>query len=108
MSLAKMLRMNQLFAFYQELLTDKQQQMLKLYYEEDHSLAEIADYFEVSRQAVHDNLKRGEKAIEDYEAKLKLNERRIKRTELHEALLAHINLNEESQQLIQALMEMDQ
>lgn len=108
MSLAKMLRMNQLFAFYQELLTDKQQQMLKLYYEEDHSLAEIADHFEVSRQAVHDNLKRGEKALEDYEAKLKLNERRIQRTELHEALLTHINLNEESQRLIQALMEMDQ
>lgn len=76
MAIHKTLRMNQLFDFYQALLTQKQQQMLELYYEEDLSLAEIAEHYAISRQAVHDNIRRGEKALEDYEAKLELLTRR--------------------------------
>lgn len=79
MSIAKTIRMNQLFAFYQSLLTQKQQQMLELYYEEDYSLAEIATYYQISRQAVHDNLKRAENLLEDYETKLQLLARRQQR-----------------------------
>ena len=44
MDLAKVMRVNQLLGFYGGLLTDKQQAMLGLYYEEDFSLAEIADH----------------------------------------------------------------
>jgi len=61
-----------LFDFYGKLLTKKQQEMLALYYEQDLSLGEIAEEFEVSRQAIHDIIKRSEKILEDYEEKLGL------------------------------------
>ncbi|HJF17416.1 MAG TPA: helix-turn-helix domain-containing protein, partial [Globicatella sulfidifaciens] len=65
-----MVRMNMLFSYYQSLLTKKQQQMLALYYEEDYSLGEIAEHYQISRQAVYDTIKRSEKALEQYEANL--------------------------------------
>ena len=40
---------------------------IELYYADDYSLAEIAEEFGVSRQAVYDNIKRTEKILEDYE-----------------------------------------
>lgn len=53
--LVKTLRMNYLFDFYQSLLTNKQKNYLELFYLQDYSLSEIADTFEVSRQAVYDS-----------------------------------------------------
>jgi predicted DNA-binding protein YlxM (UPF0122 family) len=55
---------------YGALLTDKQEEMLRLFYNEDFSLAEIAEEFSVSRQAVRDAVKRGEEALLEYEQKL--------------------------------------
>ena len=52
---------------YGDLLTDKQNQYISLYYEEDLSLSEIADDLHVSRNAVYDNLKRAIKLMEKYE-----------------------------------------
>ena len=45
---------------------------MSLYYLDDYSLGEIADEYEVSRQAVYDNIKRTEAMLEEYEAKLLL------------------------------------
>ena len=45
MELEKTLKMNQLFSFYGELLTSKQKQYMSDYYEEDYTLAEIADNY---------------------------------------------------------------
>jgi predicted DNA-binding protein YlxM (UPF0122 family) len=70
--LGKIERMAMLFDFYGKLLTDKQQEILKLHYEQDFSLGEIADEYKVTRQAIHDILKRGEKLLEEYEEKLRL------------------------------------
>ena len=64
--------MNTLFEFYGDLLTSKQKGYLSLYYGDDYSLGEIAEDFEVSRQAVYDNIKRTEKILTDYEEKLQL------------------------------------
>jgi len=56
--------------YYGVLLTKKQEEMLKLFYNEDFSLAEIAEDFKVSRQAVRDAIKRGEGALVEFENKL--------------------------------------
>ena len=70
--LEKTTRINMLFAFYQPLLTAKQSEYMTLYYEDDYSLGEIAEEYEISRQAVYDNIKRTVKILETYEEKLGL------------------------------------
>jgi len=70
--LEKTTRINYLFDFYQALLTPKQRSYMSLYYLDDLSLGEIADEYEVSRQAVYDNIKRTEAMLEEYEEKLQL------------------------------------
>ena len=73
--LEKTTRMNFLFDFYQALLTEKQRSYMELYYLDDHSLGEIAESYEVSRQAVYDNIRRTEAMLEEYEDKLRLLEK---------------------------------
>jgi len=66
---------NLLFDFYGKLLTKRQKEVMELYYEENLSLSEIADEFQISRQGVHDALKNAEKALKGYEEKLGLLEK---------------------------------
>jgi uncharacterized protein len=80
--LEKTLRMNYLYDFYQSLLTTKQRQYMHLYYLDDWSLGEIAEEFEISRQAVYDNIKRTENMLEEYEEKLSLFSRFEERSKL--------------------------
>lgn len=68
----KIARMALLYDFYGNLLTEKQKEYIELYYNNDLSMGEIAEELAVSRQAVHDNLKRAEKSLEEYETKLGL------------------------------------
>ncbi|MDQ0217107.1 putative DNA-binding protein [Peribacillus cavernae] len=68
--LEKTTRINYLYDFYQSLLTEKQKSYMSLYYLDDYSLGEIAEEYEISRQAVYDNIKRTEAMLEEYEAKL--------------------------------------
>ncbi|MBM7659391.1 putative DNA-binding protein YlxM (UPF0122 family) [Bacillus mesophilus] len=77
--LEKTTRMNLLFDFYQSLLTPKQRSYMVLYYLDDYSLGEIAEEYQVSRQAVYDNIKRTEAMLEEYENKLHLLEKFQKR-----------------------------
>jgi len=70
--LEKTTRINYLFDFYQALLTPKQRNYMEMYYLEDYSLGEISELFQVSRQAVYDNIKRTEAMLETYEKKLHL------------------------------------
>ena len=72
MILEKLGRMAKLYDLYGPLLTPRQQEAIRLYYEQDMSLAEIAAECGVSRQAVHDILRRAEVALEKYEQKLGL------------------------------------
>lgn len=58
--------------FYGNLLTEKMLNMVELKYFDDLSLSEIADETGVSRQAVHDTLKRAVTTLEQYENKLGL------------------------------------
>jgi predicted DNA-binding protein YlxM (UPF0122 family) len=73
--LEKTTQMNLLYDFYGVMLTEKQREFVELYYFDDLSLAEIAEQFEISRQAVHDNIRRAGAQLLDYESKLKLVER---------------------------------
>ncbi len=71
----KTLEMTMLFDFYGELLTEKQRDCFDLYYNDDLSLAEIAQEQGISRQGVRDNLVRAEHALREYEAKTGLLQR---------------------------------
>ncbi|AQS59431.1 YlxM family DNA-binding protein [Desulforamulus ferrireducens] len=65
-------RINLLYDFYGSLLTERQQKFIELYYGDDLSLGEIAEQYDVTRQAVHDTLKRAEQTLNNYEEKLGL------------------------------------
>ncbi|KAB2337483.1 putative DNA-binding protein [Cytobacillus depressus] len=80
--LEKTTRMNYLYDFYQSLLTPKQRSYMSLYYLDDYSLGEIADEYDVSRQAVYDNIKRTEAMLEEYEEKLLLLQKFQERSKL--------------------------
>ncbi|MDO1605532.1 putative DNA-binding protein [Lactobacillus sp. YT155] len=93
MELEKNKQMNILFNFYGELLTDKQHEYMSLYYVEDLSLGEIAEQFNVSRQAVYDNLKRSEEILDSYEKKLKIVANSQSGSELSAQLLDYAQQN---------------
>ena len=61
-----------LYDFYGELLTDHQKEIYEQFVLEDLSLSEIAEGAGISRQGVHDLIKRCNRILEDYEAKLHL------------------------------------
>lgn len=67
-----------LFDYYGELLTDKQQTFFKDYYFDNLTLQEIADNYNISRNAVHKTLNTINKKLEFYEDKLKLYEKALK------------------------------
>lgn len=90
MEIEKTNRMNALFEFYSTLLTEKQMNYMELYYADDFSLGEIAEEYEVSRQAVYDNIKRTSKILEDYEKKLHLFSNYIVREQVLENMTAYI------------------
>jgi hypothetical protein len=71
-SAAKRLRISYLLDAYGELLTEKQRTFLKHYYEEDLSFGEIAQEYNVSRQAIFDSVRHGEQTLEHFEKVLRL------------------------------------
>ena len=82
-----------LFDTYKELLTEKQQEYFVLYYYEDLSLKEIAEFKNVSRNAVFDQIKKVINILEEYEDKLKILAKSIKIEEF--ALKLQDDLKEE-------------
>ena len=54
-----------LYDFYGELLTKRQQQIYESVVLEDYSLSEVAEELNISRQGVHDMIRRCDKALED-------------------------------------------
>lgn len=56
-----------LLDIYGDLLTERQRRLLDMHYNQDWSLGEIAQQENISRQAVHDALGRGEKSLHELE-----------------------------------------
>lgn len=71
---------------YGKLLTEKQYNLLDDYYNSDLSLSEIAENEGITRQAVRDNLKKGENKLFEYEEKLGI----MKKTLMQEESIANI------------------
>ncbi|KGL40899.1 hypothetical protein BMT55_13725 [Listeria newyorkensis] len=107
----KTTRMNFLIDIYDSLLTEKQRSYVSLYYLEDLSLGEIAEEYEVSRQAVYDNIKRTEAVLENYEEKLGVLKKYQEREQLIERLERRLQeeqvLDNEVAGLLQQLKNMD-
>ena len=68
-------RQTYLYDFYGELLNEHQQRIFEAFVFDDLSLGEIAEDQDISRQAVHDMIRRSTKKLEEYEDKLHLMER---------------------------------
>ncbi len=73
--LEKIYKQTMLFDFYGELLTEHQKQVYEDAVYNDLSLSEIAETYGISRQGVHDLIKRCDKLLQGYEDKLHLIER---------------------------------
>lgn len=71
----KILEQALLYDFYGELLTEHQKEIYEQFVLDDLSLSEIAESEGISRQGVHDLVRRCQKALEGYEAKLHLVEK---------------------------------
>ena len=76
---------------YGNLLTDKQREIASLYYEEDYSLAEIAQQAGVSRQSVYDTLQRVEKQLLSTEEKLGIRKKFLDVERQVEAAMASLS-----------------
>lgn len=70
-----------LYDYYGNLLKDNQAEIIELYYNLDYSLSEIAEEMNITRQGVHDALKKAEKTLTEYEQKINLYEKYIKYSE---------------------------
>ena len=75
MTMDKNIEIGLLMDFYGELLTDRQKDIMGLYYNDNLSLSEIAEELEISKQGVQDNIKRAEKSLYEVENKLGLLKR---------------------------------
>lgn len=90
--------LNNLYDYYSELFTDKQKEYFESYYFEDLSLSEIAENNQVSRNAVHGQIKIMEEKLEYYEDVLKLYEK----AEKIKSLI--VNIDEEIKNKIEELI----
>ena len=75
MKKGKDLKYSLLLDYYGNVLTEKQKDVLELYYNEDLSLGEISDHLNITRQGVRDAIQRGMQSLETLESKLKIIER---------------------------------
>ena len=71
----KILEQTLLYDFYGELLTDHQKQIYEDVVLNDYSFSEVAEEKGISRQGVHDLIKRCNKILQEYESKLHLVEK---------------------------------
>ena len=84
-------RMTMLFDFYGDILTPRQRELFDLYYNEDLSLAEIAENCSISRQGVRDVIVRAENAMTELEDKTGLIHRFLQMQQHVDAIIIAAN-----------------
>lgn len=85
----KKVEISMLWQIYGKMLTDKQSEYIDYYYNKDLSLSEIAENNEITRQAVRDIIKKGERKLFEFEEKLLF----MKKTINQEKQIQHILFN---------------
>ena len=80
-----------LWGFYGKLLTKKQFEFMDDYYNSDLSLSEIAQNNNITRQAVRDIIKKGEKKLFEYEEKLLFMKKTINQEKQIQNILLNLN-----------------
>ncbi len=86
----KKVEISVLWEIYGKLLTEKQYEFIDDYYNNDLSLSEIAENNDITRQAVRDIIKKGEKKLFDYEEKLKMMKRMLNQEKKIEKILSEL------------------
>ena len=76
---------------YKNVLTEKQFEILDEYYNNDFSLSEIAENYNITRQAVRDNIKSGEAKLYDLENKLGLMKKMQKQEEIVNSVISKLD-----------------
>ncbi len=71
----KDMRLSLLLDFYGDILSQRRRELITLYYDEDLSLAEIAENTGISRQGVRDSIKKSEQELLHLEETLALASR---------------------------------
>ncbi|MBS5857642.1 MAG: putative DNA-binding protein [Clostridia bacterium] len=103
----KNVKISVLCDLYGNLLTEKQFEFIDDYYNKDLSLSEIAENKNITRQAVRDNIKKGEKKLFEYEEKLLFMKRMLKQEKKIENILLEITKiqKEYSDEQVASLLE---
>lgn len=83
----KSIHISMLLEVYEKLLTEKQRDMIDLYYNDNLSLSEIAEELGITRQGVHKSLIDAENKLFDYEEKLQILKQKLERQELIEEIM---------------------
>ncbi len=105
--LSDKIRYHHLYDIYKGLLTEKQKTYFEYYYLDDYSLSEIADMLEVSRNAVHDQVKKVLEHLDHYESTLLVYEKHQKRELLIKELESHFS-DAESKEIIKNLEKLEE
>ena len=110
----KIVEQTLLYDFYGELLTEHQRRIYEDVVLNDYSLSEVAEELGISRQGVHDNVKRCGRILQDYEDKLHLVEKfvnikekihRIRELTVHCEALSKLELVTEVEHISQEILE---
>ncbi len=80
---------NDLLDYYGSLLTDRQNEVMRMYIEDDMSMQEIADSLAISKPGVQDLINRTYKTLDAYEDKLRLIELAKKRDTIYREIKTH-------------------
>ena len=86
----KTVQLSMLLSLYGKLLTEKQYDLLDDYYNNDYSLSEIAENNNITRQAVRDIIKKGEKKLFEYEEKLLFMKKTLNRKKKIQDILSEL------------------